>query len=395
MKRKTMLLITVSVLVCAGFLLAVNAQEDREIEKIIMMKEAGGRSFLGVTLDELDADKAAELKLDMESGALVTDVVKDSPAYKAGLLKNDVVIKWNRTFVESSKHLKRLVSDSPADRNVKLVVIRDGYEKDFTVTLGEKKTLFSPEDIDFEWKSGSGEKYILKDSDGSADIDKQIWFADSKPRLGIIMASNDETENKNKGVIISKVIQGSPAEKAGLTADDIVTAIGKKEIISISDASNAVRGLEAGPVEIKIVRDGKKKTVTADLPEKKECDYKAYTVKKTGKSGKKDGQFRIVISGLEDIEGLEKELKELEELKELKEIEGLEKFDINVTEKPEGVISIIIKGLDELEGLEGLEGLEALKDIDIDIDLSDDGDLKTIQKKKCIVKVDKEDKEDI
>ena len=98
----------------------------------------GEGSYLGVYLEEVTPDRMKELGLAEERGAIVMKVVEGSPAAKAGLKENDVVVSFNGQRVDSMIALRRLLSETPADRNVQIEVIRGGNRQTVAATLSKK-----------------------------------------------------------------------------------------------------------------------------------------------------------------------------------------------------------------------------------------------------------------
>src|SRR5713226_2673595 len=98
-----------------------------------------GASWLGVETAEVNAEKTKELKLPVERGVLLTEIVPDSPAAKAGLKANDVVTEFNGQRVEGAAQFRRMVRETPAGRTVQLTVWRDGRSQAVSVTLGESE----------------------------------------------------------------------------------------------------------------------------------------------------------------------------------------------------------------------------------------------------------------
>src|SRR2546426_792502 len=96
-------------------------------------------SGLGVETAEVNAEKTKELKLPAERGVLLTEIVPDSPAAKAGLKANDVVTEFNGQRVEGAAQFRRLIRETPAGRTVQLTVWRDGRSQTISVTLGESE----------------------------------------------------------------------------------------------------------------------------------------------------------------------------------------------------------------------------------------------------------------
>src|SRR5947207_15027061 len=81
-----------------------------------------GSSWLGVETHEVTADKAKELKLSAERGVVLGKIVPDSPAAKAGLKENDVVMEINGQRVEGAAQFRRMIHEIPAGRTIQLTV---------------------------------------------------------------------------------------------------------------------------------------------------------------------------------------------------------------------------------------------------------------------------------
>ncbi|HEY9173833.1 MAG TPA: Do family serine endopeptidase, partial [Verrucomicrobiae bacterium] len=95
------------------------------------------RGYLGVMIQPVTPDLAKEFKLPDNTGALIGDVTKDSPAEDAGLKEGDVIIEFNGKKVTDSRHLRLLVSQTAPGTKADVKLLRDGKEKNLTVKLGE------------------------------------------------------------------------------------------------------------------------------------------------------------------------------------------------------------------------------------------------------------------
>src|SRR5215475_7132053 len=105
----------------------------------LMVLDGDGGSWLGVETQEVTADKAKELKLSGERGALIGKVLADSPAAKAGLKENDVVTEINGQRVEGTAQFHRMIREIPGGRAVQLGIWRDGKQQTVTATLGKSE----------------------------------------------------------------------------------------------------------------------------------------------------------------------------------------------------------------------------------------------------------------
>ena len=96
------------------------------------------RGYLGIQMQDVDADMAARLGLDKAAGVLVASVVEASPAAEAGLQKGDVIVQLDNKEISSSHQFRLAVGSRSPDTDVDLVVLRDGQRQHFTVTLTER-----------------------------------------------------------------------------------------------------------------------------------------------------------------------------------------------------------------------------------------------------------------
>ncbi len=95
------------------------------------------RGWLGVTIQNLTPELAKSFGIKEEKGALVTDVMKDSPASKAGLKRGDLIIEFDGKPVEDTTGLRNMVANTAPAKSVRAKVIRQGKEETLTVTVGE------------------------------------------------------------------------------------------------------------------------------------------------------------------------------------------------------------------------------------------------------------------
>src|SRR2546426_706569 len=115
--------------------------EDQAVAEIddrneVWLLNEGDRGWLGVTIAEVTADKAKELKLPAARGVILSSVGADSPAAKAGLKANDVITEFNGQRIEGTLQFRRLIRETPGGRTVQLTFWRDGRAQSVSVELG-------------------------------------------------------------------------------------------------------------------------------------------------------------------------------------------------------------------------------------------------------------------
>jgi serine protease Do len=208
-----------------------------------------GASWLGVETQEVTADKAREFKLPAERGAWLAGIAPDSPASKAGLKENDVVTDINGQHVEGAMQFRRMIREIPAGRTVQLTVWRDGRTETINVTLGKaeeshrgmtKVTPGTPGTFAFRMPEMPEIPDIPEIPDMPMVFDGNMMYG-GHPRLGIDAEDLNGQLGKffgapeGEGILVRGVNPGSPAEKAGLKAGDVITSVNGNRIRSVGD----------------------------------------------------------------------------------------------------------------------------------------------------------------
>ena len=167
------------------------------------------RAMMGVTIQELNDDLKDYLKIKKSvKGVLISSVAKNSPADKAGIKSGDVVTKFNGKIVDSVSKLKNAVGFSDFNKKLPVNIIRNG----------KKKTL----------------KLILKETFDFAGSSQGASGAISG-ELGLTLAMSDGK------VAVKEVSQDSLAFAAGMMPGDVIVAVNKKKVKSVSHVVNLVK----------------------------------------------------------------------------------------------------------------------------------------------------------
>src|SRR5258706_3166469 len=106
----------------------------------VQIFRGGSGAWIGVGVLDVTEDNMRALKLKEERGVEVQSVTSDSPAAKAGLKEHDAILEYNGTRVEGVEQFKRLISETPAGRNVKLLISRDSATQTVSVKLEERSS---------------------------------------------------------------------------------------------------------------------------------------------------------------------------------------------------------------------------------------------------------------
>ncbi len=202
---------------------------DLAMDVVEQLKSDGHvtRGWLGVLIQDVTRELAESFGMAKPGGALVSQVLPDSPAEKAGIEVGDVILEFGGHEVSDSAALPPMVGVSPVGKNVPVKVLRQGAVKKLTVVLGELPA------SDDEIQRGSLEP-------GSA----------FDPRLNIEIADLDESEREllgveEQGVLVKKVKSGS-ANDAGIEEGDVITMIDGVAVEDAEHFKTLVAELEAG-----------------------------------------------------------------------------------------------------------------------------------------------------
>lgn len=171
------------------------------------------RGWLGVSIQPLTPELAKQFNLEKEYGALVGDVIENSPAEKAGILRGDVIIEYNGKKVNEPYHLRNTVANTPPGETAELKVIRNGKIETIKVMIGELPTEVPKAPV-IEYKN----------------VLRGISVRELTPELYRQMNISE----KIKGVIVAEIGPDSPAE-GKLMEDDIIQEIKKKAIANLKD----------------------------------------------------------------------------------------------------------------------------------------------------------------
>lgn len=230
----------------------------------------GRGTQIGVTLEADDAKK---------TGAVIETVTPDSPADRAGLKAGDAIVEFDGERVRSAMHLTRLVQETPAGRSVAVVVMRGSQKVSLNVT--PERRAFD-EDFGFRYLETPRAPGAAPPPPPRAPRPPAL-MSPARPfelpgvlrfsrggRLGVTIESIDdqlaEYFGVKEGVLVKSVRDGSAAQKAGIKAGDVITAINGSKVYESSDVNRALERLETGgEFTVEIVRDKKTQSLKGKI----------------------------------------------------------------------------------------------------------------------------------
>ncbi|MDX1457246.1 MAG: DegQ family serine endoprotease [Marinobacter sp.] len=195
------------------------------------------RGWLGVLIQEVNRDLAESFGLRRPRGALVAEVMTNSPAEEAGLKAGDIVLAYDGEDISLSSDLPPKVGRTPVGEEATLEVMRGGERIDLTVRIGQ-----------------------LPDEGGQQAEHTPTPESSAAP-LGLVVeplpAKLRDTLGVDGGVMVVDVGRG-PALNAGIRPKDVITELDRKAIRSVSDFLEAVRSLpEDKAVSVRVIRQGR------------------------------------------------------------------------------------------------------------------------------------------
>ncbi|HSS18560.1 MAG TPA: PDZ domain-containing protein [Pyrinomonadaceae bacterium] len=235
-----------------------------------------GGSFLGVYAEDINKENMSRYGMREVRGVGITQVVKDSPAEKAGLRKDDVIVKFEGESVTSTRKLNRLVSEVAPDQTARLTISRGGGEQEVAVTVGKRNNSFNTMD-GFEGLEKLKGLDRLKDMEKNMPPGARVWKWEGEPgkdgvfmfgarrRIGVntspLTKQLAEYFGVTDGVLVSSVADDSPAAKAGIKAGDVITACDGEKVEGGGDLSRAINKKKDGDVTLTIVRNKNQRTI--------------------------------------------------------------------------------------------------------------------------------------
>jgi serine protease Do len=213
-----------------GFAIPINLA--KELLPELQEKGKVTRGWLGVYIQRVTPDIAESLGLEKAEGALVADVMANTPAAKAGIEVGDVITEFDGHKIKDSTELPTVVARTPIGRKSTVKVIRRGKVHKLTVEIGE----LSDEEVVAE---GSPETYGLS---------VQTLTPDIAETLGIDPAT--------RGVVVAGVEPGSAAEDAGLQRGDIILEVNRETVSDRDEYRNALKKAKQDKTVLFLVRRG-------------------------------------------------------------------------------------------------------------------------------------------
>jgi len=198
-----------------GVSFAIPSNTVKSITDQIIKNGKVTRGWLGVMLQDIDDDLAEKIEA-KDGGVIVADVMKTSPADKAGIETGDIILSVNKTKVKNIYELKRAVSVIKPGESARIMIQRGREKKTIDVAIGKYPDPKKKKEEDYKQGIGINVK----------DIDEETAY-------------QFRIRDKN-GVVVTEVLPGSPAEKAGIMRGDLIKQVENVSINGVSDYEKTI-----------------------------------------------------------------------------------------------------------------------------------------------------------
>lgn len=206
------------------------------------------RGMLGVQVQVVTPEMAKAYGMGEAKGALVAEVQPGTPAEKAGLKREDIIIEYNGTPIKEMHELPRLVAATPPGTKATVKVLRDGKEKSISLTvteLKEERLAGEPGQADEESAIG----LVVEDLD--AQMARRFGLKDSK------------------GVVVVNVASGSAAAEAGFLRGDLILEVNGAEVANVSAFQKIMaKQPKKSFARFLVKRQGRTLILAVEIPEK-------------------------------------------------------------------------------------------------------------------------------
>lgn len=207
-----------------GLSFAIPVEVAMDVVKQLKAKGVVSRGWLGVYIQEITHELAQSFQLDKPVGALVSQVIVESPAEKAGIKAGDVILSFNKQPILDSSDLPPLVGRLPVGSKAEVKVLRNSKFKTLSVTIEEL-----PED----------DKPVVASKSSKPAVSN---------RMGVNVVDLDAESMKTlgRGVLVQNVTPGGPASHAGVRSGDVLLQIDRKNVKNVADFRKKVANLPTG-----------------------------------------------------------------------------------------------------------------------------------------------------
>jgi serine protease Do len=232
-----------------GIGFAVPSNMVRLVMDQLVEKGKVTRGWLGVSIQELTPELSRKFGLKISKGALIGDIVKGSPAEKAGLKRGDIILEVNGKKVKDVAHLRNMIAQSHPGMTMPINILRNNKKYSINVVIVEMPQEITEEPGGFREESTFEELAGLTVIELSSEIARQLGLS-----------------KKERGVVVARVEPGSPADEVGIRKGDLVQELDRKKVYTLDDYSRITADIQRGDTALLFInRGGRKFYVTLSV----------------------------------------------------------------------------------------------------------------------------------
>jgi serine protease Do len=217
-----------------GFAIPINMVKS--IKDQLIEKGTVARGYLGIGIQSLTPDLARWFGIEEQGGVLISSVEEGSPAERAGLKQNDVIISLNGKPAGEVGSFRSRIAATPPGNTVELEILRDGSKMTKSVTVGQLD-----EDRAVLARGGSSAQ------SRNIGLTVQNLSDELARRLGYTGLS---------GVVVTEVEPGSAAEQAGIESGDLIVEVNRQPVNNVKEFQEVVANSDASKGVLLLVTDG-------------------------------------------------------------------------------------------------------------------------------------------
>jgi len=216
-----------------GIGFAIPSNMAKNVMDQLINKGSVTRGFLGVSLQPVDKDIAAGFNLDKTEGVLIAEVIKDSPADKAGIKQGDIILEYNGKIIKSYQTFRNEISLMNPGSSIHLKINRKGQVLTLNLALGT-----APDNVNAPGIIGQ-----------KIGIEVEPLTNEHLKQLGYLQGE--------EGVVITKVKPGSPAAMAGIRPGFLIQAVNHKKVTNLSEYTDVLNEAAKNKRILLLIRQGK------------------------------------------------------------------------------------------------------------------------------------------
>jgi serine protease Do len=223
-----------------GIGFAIPSNMARQISQSLIEHGRVVRGWLGIGIQDVDADLASAMSLPNADGVLVSDVEPGSPADKGGLLRGDVVLTLDGKKTNSSTQLRNIVAEAGANKKVTLSILRAGKPQTLSLVLGELKSD----------KPEAATPAAAPRPETLDGLSVDVLTPKLKQQLKL-------PTSLKQGIVVTGVLPGSPASESGLQPGDVIVELNRQPINNVQDFRTAYKQPGSKRALLLIYREGR------------------------------------------------------------------------------------------------------------------------------------------